>query len=364
MKDSTGYVLKTYVNGSNLKLYLSPTDEDSKNDDGKNSDSPDLVLAQNLPEEPHSVNELLKSIQYEKKRPKSRGMKREIHDVDMLFPGPESYRKPKKVKKDSIESASEIGDRSADKIPPSKVQEKWNSSQLKIIKPMQQHDTVRNPMKSSLPLTPRKNKCEGKNIKENSSDVQILKKEKDIFLNEMVASVTEVESSNNEDNDDVEIVEGKSTDFFFNPLTKQQRVNICKQTSLIYRKDIENTCIGEKLGKRNPAVKFIKGDGNCFFHRLSVSVTGWEVGHLAVCKLICDHINTVGPYTKHVEGKTYLNQSKMKTPSVFATDVEIMAAAQVFGTDIYIYHTYGNSLKWLHFPCVHTSSNGAIYLNN
>ena len=83
-------------------------------------------------------------------------------------------------------------------------------------------------MKSSLPLTPQKNKCEGKNIKENSSDVQILKKEKDIFLNEMVALVTKEESSNNEDDDDVEIVDGKSTDFFFKPLTKQQRVNICK----------------------------------------------------------------------------------------------------------------------------------------
>ena len=204
---------------------------------------------------------------------------------------------------------------------------------------------LRSPHSSSLPR---------KNVNENISDVQILKKEKDIFLNEMVASVTEQESKNNHDDDDVEIVDGKSTDFFFNPLTKQQRVNICKQTSLIYRKDIENTCIGEKLGKRTPGVKLIKGDGNCFFRGLSVGVTGWEVGHLAVRKLICDHTNTVGPYTKHVEGKTYLNQSKMKTPSVFATDVEIMAAAQVFGTDIYVYHTYGDSLKMVAFSmCTH-----------
>ena len=36
LKDSTGYVLKTYVNGSNLKLYLSPNDEHGENDDGKN----------------------------------------------------------------------------------------------------------------------------------------------------------------------------------------------------------------------------------------------------------------------------------------------------------------------------------------
>ena len=118
------------------------------------------------------------------------------------------------------------------------------------------------------------------------------------------------------------------------------------------------------MGNRTPIIRQIKGDGNCFFLAMSVSVTGWEVGHLAIRKLVCDHINTVGPYTKHVEGKTYINQSKMKTPTVFTTDIEIMAAAQVFGTDIYVYHMYGNSLKWLHFPCVHTSSSGSIYLDN
>ena len=118
------------------------------------------------------------------------------------------------------------------------------------------------------------------------------------------------------------------------------------------------------MGNRTPIIRQIKGDGNFFFHAMSVSVTVWGVGHLAICKLVCDHINTVGPYTKHVEGKTYINQSKMKTPTVFATDIEIMAAAQVFGTDIYVYHTYGNSLKWLCFPCVHTSSSGSIYLDN
>ena len=187
----------------------------------------------------------------------------------------------------------------------------------------------------------------------------------------MVASVTKQQScgklkeNNSElEDDDVQIVDGKMTDFYFNPLTKEQQLNICKRTSLIYRKDIENTSMGEKLGRRIPSIRTVKGDGNCFFRALSVSVTGWEVGQLAIRKLVCDHINTVGPYTKHVEGKTYLNQSKMKTPSVFATDMEIMAAAQVFGTDIYVYHTYGNSLKWLRFPCVHSSCEGVIYLDN
>ena len=96
-----------------------------------------------------------------------------------------------------------------------------------------------------------------------------------------------------------------------------------------------------------------------------MAVTGWEVGHLLIRKLVCDNINSVGPYTKNIEGKTYLSQSKMKTSTTFATDVEIMAAAQVLGTDIYVYHTYGDKLRWLRFACVHSMmTNSSIYLDN
>ena len=57
----------------------------------------------------------------------------------------------------------------------------------------------------------------------------------------------------------------------------------------------------------------------------------------------------------------------MKTNTTFATDVKIMAAAQVLGVDIYVYHMYGKSLWWLRFPCKHqsgTSSSNGIYLDN
>ena len=57
----------------------------------------------------------------------------------------------------------------------------------------------------------------------------------------------------------------------------------------------------------------------------------------------------------------------MKVSGTYATDVEIMAAAQIFGVDIYVYHTYGGTLRWLRFPCKHTSgsaSSNAIYLDN
>ena len=90
---------------------------------------------------------------------------------------------------------------------------------------------------------------------------------------------------------------------------------------------------------------------------------GWETSHLYIRQLICEYISDVGTCTKEDPVK-YLRESKMKCAKVFGTDVEIMAAAQVLGTDIYVYNTYGSSLKWLRFSCKHSSgvqSGGAIY---
>ena len=104
-----------------------------------------------------------------------------------------------------------------------------------------------------------------------------------------------------------------------------------------------------------------------FSRAMAISITRWEVGHLKIHQLVCDYIKSFGPYTCECEGKVYLNQTKMKTSTTYATDVEIMAAAQICGIDIYIYHWYGNGLRWLKFPCKHQSRTpltNAIYLDN
>ena len=59
VKDMNGYVLKTYLNSSNMKRYL--TKEEITTDD------PDLVPAGEVPEKPDSVDDLLASINYQKR---------------------------------------------------------------------------------------------------------------------------------------------------------------------------------------------------------------------------------------------------------------------------------------------------------
>ena len=335
VKDSNGYVLKTYLNGSNLKRYLTKDDV--------NTDDPDLVPVGELPDAPNTVDDLLASINYEKTRPKSKGgKKRKTGDVHLLFPDPQSYKRSKKDKGDMKQNVTQsppakpIGDNRSEEIPPSSSEIQWREKKVKIITPSKDPHT---------------------------------RKEKNNFLNSMVANVKNNLSPLTEQDDEVQMVAfKKECNYIFTPLTVQQRRVICERTSLVFRKaELNFSNINDTLGTRSPKVRAIKGDGNCFFRAVSVGLTGWEVGHLKIRQLVCDHIISYGPCTKEAEGKVYINQKRMKTNATYATDVEIMAAAQIFGIDIYVYHTYGNSLKWLKFPCRHnspTSCSNAIYLDN
>ena len=194
-------------------------------------------------------------------------------------------------------------------------------------------------------------------------------RKKDKFFSDMLSDYREDENgSNSSDGSDCEIVQSvQNSDFTFDPLTPNVRTAICDSLSMPFHKaDLKHENIGEKLFNRNPKVKRILGDGNCLFRGLAVVTTGWETSHLYIRQLICEYISDVGTYNKEDPVK-YLRESKMKCGKVFGTDVEIMAAAQVLGTDIYVYHIYGSSLKWLRFPCKHSSgvqSGGAIYLDN
>ena len=170
------------------------------------------------------------------------------------------------------------------------------------------------------------------------------KKKDELFL----SMIPDPRPISTESEDDLEVLGSvDANDFNFNPLTVPVRKAICLCLNMLFRKEhLNNENIGEELSDRNPKVKSILGDSNCLFCALSVATTGWETCDLAFHQLICEHILEVEPYTNNDPSK-YLNNMKMRSLKVFGTDVDIRAAAQIIGCDIYIYHTYGNSLKWL-----------------
>ena len=352
VKDMKGYVLKTYLNGSNLKCYLTKDDVNDSN--------PDLVPVSELPDNPDTVDDLLASIKFEKNRPKSKGgKKRKTSDVDLLFPDPQGYKrkktKPSKQLTTSPSSppAQPIGDQSDIVIPPSQTEKKWAQKNVKLITSSQEHVKQN---QDTMKL--KKNTFFQKMISESNK-----------FANQLSKGDNKHNTHDNNNNDNITILNIDDTpSYIFNPLSIPQRKVICNRTGLIYRKDELNfSNQGENMGTRAPKVRSIKGDGNCFFRAMSVGLTGWEVGHLKIRQQVCDHLITYGLYTCQVEGKFYVNQNKMKHHGTYATDIEIMAAAQIFGVDIYVYHTYGGKLRWLRFPCKHSSgsaSSNAIYFDN
>lgn len=97
-----------------------------------------------------------------------------------------------------------------------------------------------------------------------------------------------------------------------------------------------------KRQEPSPAsVKEVRGDGNCFFRTLSVSILGVQSHHLKVRTAVADHIaanegNKFADYL-HMDPAVYLNNSRMRTEKVYATDSEILAAASLFRCNIFVF---------------------------
>ena len=86
--------------------------------------------------------------------------------------------------------------------------------------------------------------------------------------------------------------------------------------------------------------KQITGDGNCLFCALAFAITGHQTGHKKVWQDICRYIKEHSPYTGE-SAPLYLQQTRMKEDKICRTDMELYAAVQLLGRDLYIYHRYG-----------------------
>jgi len=111
-------------------------------------------------------------------------------------------------------------------------------------------------------------------------------------------------------------------------------------------------------------VQSIKKDGNCFFRALSFVLSGTEENYKQLRLVVTNHMMTINqqllPHTQR-NVSSYLEATRMRADRVWATDVEIFAAASLFGVDIIVYTQYGSNLRWLRF-C--SSFNQSIHATN
>ena len=96
--------------------------------------------------------------------------------------------------------------------------------------------------------------------------------------------------------------------------------------------------IGDFLARQN-RIKAILGDGNCFFRALSQVLYDSQDQHGKIrCKIVeyvADNPNIFAPL---VTGQSSVEQHlvNMSTPGVWATQVEIQAATEVYGVPLYL----------------------------
>ena len=169
-------------------------------------------------------------------------------------------------------------------------------------------------------------------------------------------------------NSDVEFVSDVTVKKMqFDPLCKDVAKALCSQLNVEFEKPDApvSTAVG-MLGTPCTKEKIV-ADGNCFFRAVSQAVSGSQKNHrkvrLAVVRQLernaREYKNILrGEYSSVAE---YISTSKMRYVGSWATEVEIQAAADMLGVNIFTY--FGD--RWLEYSCRNSClSNQGIYLEN
>ncbi|XP_048256969.1 uncharacterized protein LOC125382713 [Haliotis rufescens] len=152
--------------------------------------------------------------------------------------------------------------------------------------------------------------------------------------------------------------------------------NVCEQ--LCKKLDIQHQCVaksqdhefGVEIDVPCRTVS-IEGDGNCFFRSLSYAISGKENNHRKIRLAIVTHLKEHAQSFHHFlrpgyeSVEQYISQSRMWYVGTWATELEILAAANLLGTDIC---TYSDN-RWLRYSSRQLNSDTVntgtgIYLNH
>ena len=137
----------------------------------------------------------------------------------------------------------------------------------------------------------------------------------------------------------------------YHPINFQDQQSICKRLGLYYSRPskVHIELTGAILRNYILAkTARIIGDRNCLFRALAYAITGTEISHLKVRELICKFMIGTGKekcwkYVKNniareqvINMSGYLALTNMTCQYTWGTDCEIMAAAYLFGVNIFV----------------------------
>ena len=158
--------------------------------------------------------------------------------------------------------------------------------------------------------------------------------------------------------------------YAFNPISSPNQCRICANLSLPLINQHEKKPL-KPLTAPSDIFK-VTGDGNYLFHAFSFVVCCCQKYHRIIRQRITGYMRQIEDYLFPHISKTvqeYLMDSRMCADKVWGTDVEIITAAELFATDIFVYSKFGRQYKWSKVPfkgTVHPEKDtqGAIYIQN
>ncbi|XP_018943400.2 uncharacterized protein LOC109071404, partial [Cyprinus carpio] len=159
---------------------------------------------------------------------------------------------------------------------------------------------------------------------------------------------------------DVEFISETATvSFQFSPLTVQQQKSVCLKLNIV-NVVIEQNNPNEIVEMAEPCeTKEILEDGNCFFRAIAYAISGSEEEHRKVRRAVVTHIlHNEEKYVQYLrQGYSsvpeYIATSRMKYVGTWATEMEIQAASDLIGVDIFTY----SQDKWIKYKSSNVSSN-------
>ncbi|XP_078795313.1 uncharacterized protein LOC144988623 isoform X2 [Oryzias latipes] len=166
---------------------------------------------------------------------------------------------------------------------------------------------------------------------------------------------------------DVIFSEPEQEIFYFNPLNRDVCQALCSMLNIEFQNFYAPPAPPISLLGPPCTNEKIIGDGNCYFRAISQAVTGSQSSHRKIRLAVVKQMETNPDLYSWVIGREYssvaeyITKSRMRFVSVWATDVEIQATADLLGVNVFVLFDG----RWLrHQSSGQQLSENAIYIEN